>query len=552
MLSRWGRVWLLGMLVFLGWLLLASPAGASARVPGLYHCTQSRTCHYGPINASFPNYRIVCSNADCSFVSAANWEQVVIGVTPSPATVASAYTNAGETNASGLSMTDLWSYWTTEGLNGVYLTNAAQLSRAKASIESAVLADHALFVKDYTARAADIGQTRYGAGTAIMLIDGFTPKGPLVVYQDHTIQMTWAQWNAQVTTVWSVTTSTTPPLTQPSGPAAPSATLTLSSSSVPSTGATVTLTFSSQNATTCSLSSVPSLWTAGSVSVPCAGTYQIDVVASSGAQQWTFTFSATSAEGQTATASQTLSQSAPPPTAQNLSDNWAGYVVDSSSALITDAQGDWTVPTLNCSDTPNSDSAVWIGLGGQQWATGGSSGALLQTGTNSDCVNGVQTNEGWWEVVPATPNYQQTFTSFPVSTGDSIQASVYQSATGAWVTLLVDANTGLSAVMVTGQSWGVYPTGTTNEYDYQGSAALISYSGAYTAEWIVEDPTDTSTNNDFPFANFVSVTFSDLRASFTTWSLTPSETWAIVQDGVTLATPVATATDGFTVGYTGP
>ena len=242
------------------------------------------------------------------------------------------------------------------------------------------------------------------------------------------------------------------------------------------------------------------------------------------------------------------------PTAQftNTSVNWSGYVVPSSSALITDAQGDWTVPTVNCSDTPEGQVSIWIGIGGEQWSTGGDSGSLLQTGININCVDGFQDDVAWWEVVPATPNNEQDFTSFPVSPGDQIEASVYETTTGAWQTEVSDVNTGLSAYMITGESWGVGPT-SSGDFAIQGSAAEISYGGGYTAEWIVEDPGIAATPGTyFPFANFGSVTFSNLESSFDSWSLSPSEEWGIVQGGVTLAAPTNTTSDGFTVTYTGP
>ena len=468
---------------------------------------------------------------------------------PSESLLIADYHAAGETFGGGLSMPDLWKYWTTSGIDGLYLTGTARVNRGRSSVEAAILAHQALVVEDVTTKTAYIGTTSYQSGTAIMVADGFTPKGPLVVFQGHTIQMTWAQWNAQIRAVWQISVSTTAP-----SPSAPTATLLLSSSNVLASGATVNLTFSSTNATSCSLSSVPSLWSTGSVSVPCTGTYPIDVVASSAAQQWTFTFTATSATGQSATASQTLLQSAPAQAspAYNTSSNWSGYVVPSSSSLITDTKGDLVVPTLDCADTPNAQTWVWVGIGGEQWATGGSSGSLLQTGINSTCADGLQQNTAWWEVVPATPSSAELH-ELPRGAGDTVQAYVYQMSNGAWETLFNDVQTGLSALMVTGQSWGVGPTTSGSiTYTIQGSAINISYGGAYTAEWIVEDPTATATQGLDLFANFGSVTFTNLEASFSTWSLTHDETWAIVQGGVTLATPTATTTDGFTVSYSGP
>jgi uncharacterized repeat protein (TIGR02543 family) len=244
------------------------------------------------------------------------------------------------------------------------------------------------------------------------------------------------------------------------------------------------------------------------------------------------------------------------PTAQftNSSVNWSGYVVPSSSALVTDAEGDWTVPTLDCADTPEGQVSIWIGIGGEQWSTGGDSGALLQTGIDLSCNDGFQDDVAWWEVVPATPNVEQDFTNFSVSPGDQIQTSVFETTTGAWETEVSDLDTGLSAYMITGESWGVGPT-STGEFAIQGSSAGYSYDGGYTAEWIVEDPEEGSANPGgqlYPFANFGSVTFGDLRSSFSSWSLTPSEEWGIVQAGVTLAAPTSSTSDGFTDSYTGP
>ena len=321
----------------------------------------------------------------------------------------------------------------------------------------------------------------------------------------------------------------------------------------------MTLTYSSQNATSCTLTSLPSIWTTATEPVSCNGTYADDVGSSTTAQEWTFTFTASNANNPSAASSQTLVQSAPAvpsPEFDNPSPNWSGYVVPSSSNLVTNVEGEWIVPTMNCVDTPNGGDSIWVGLGGEQWNATSSSGALLQTGVSVDCTNGVQQNSAWWEVVPATPNHEEAFTDFPITAGDEIQASVLQLSDGEWETIVSNLNTGLSALMVTGEAWGVGPTESgTITFSSQGNAVGYSYSGGYTAEWIVEDPEESSAtpgNPLYPFANFDSVSFTNMRSSFTSWSLTPSEEWGIVQSGVTLAAPTSTSTDGFTDTYVGP
>jgi uncharacterized repeat protein (TIGR02543 family) len=336
--------------------------------------------------------------------------------------------------------------------------------------------------------------------------------------------------------------------------AVPTATLSLSPNSLTSAGGTVILTYSSENATTCTLTSSPLIWASATEPVDCNGTYQDNVASTTSSREWTFTFTASNTSGQSTTSTQTFVESAASTTPQftNSSVNWSGYVVPSSSALVTDVEGEWTVPTMNCSDTANGDTSIWVGIGGEQWNATTSSGVLLQTGVQADCVDGVQQNYGWWEEYPAIPNVEEEFNDFPVSAGDEIEASVFQESDGAWETIVSDLTTGLSGILITGEAWGVQETGATS-FVNQGTATGLNYSGGYTAEWIMEDPGITNeTGAVRPFANFGSVTFSNMRSSFSSWSLTPTEEWGIVQDGATLAAPTSSTTDGFTVTYMGP
>ena len=255
------------------------------------------------------------------------------------------------------------------------------------------------------------------------------------------------------------------------------------------------------------------------------------------------------------TSTQTLFEATPSAVAQFTysSVNWSGYVVPSSSSLITYASAEWTVPTMDCANTPNGDVATWVGIGGEEWSSTSSSGVLLQTGVDTDCVNGAQQTFGWWEEYPSSPNVPRSFEDFPVEPGNEVDAIVSEDSNGSWETTLSNLTTGLSGYMITGEGWGVSETGAST-FTEQGSTAALSYSGGYTAEWIVEDPgvVNEAPGNVQSFADFGSVTFSDMRSSFTSWSLTPSETWGIVQNGETLAAPTNTAQDGFTDSYTGP
>lgn len=103
--------------------------------------------------------------------------------------------------------------------------------------------------------------------------------------------------------------------------------------------------------------------------------------------------------------------------------------------------------------------------------------------------------------------------------------------------------------MVTGEGWGVCTDGSCGTFSNQGTTTGLTYGGGYTAEWIVEDPSQNGTLA--PFADYGSVTFTSLQTSLSAWYLTMSEGWEIVQNGVVLSTPSPPSGDGFSVSYTG-
>src|SRR5215467_10329831 len=70
------------------------------------------------------------------------------------------------------------------------------------------------------------------------------------------------------------------------------------------------------------------------------------------------------------------------------STNWSGYAV--TGANVTDVQGSWIVPTVLCPGG-SQYSSFWVGIDGFN------SGSVEQTGTDSDCQNGVPTYYAWFE-----------------------------------------------------------------------------------------------------------------------------------------------------------
>jgi Peptidase A4 family len=226
-----------------------------------------------------------------------------------------------------------------------------------------------------------------------------------------------------------------------------------------------------------------------------------------------------------------------------VSDNWAGYVIQPGQD-VDDVSGEWTVPTLDCQQTPNALDGVWAGIGGN----GAGSGDLLQTGVADRCSNGAQLDQAWWELYPV--NNPVNF-GLLVSPGDEMESSVYLDQSGQWVTRIDNLTTGWSGWMFAGGTYGIEQDGS-GSFTVEGSSSYISYAGGSTVEWVVEGPGLTKTGPSFlPLADFGTVQFSDLRAGLPSWSLSPDEGDEIVYDNQVVAEPGQPDGDGFSVSYTG-
>ncbi len=114
------------------------------------------------------------------------------------------------------------------------------------------------------------------------------------------------------------------------------------------------------------------------------------------------------------------------------STNWSGYAVNSSSGSITAAGGSWVVPPVICPSSGSSYSSYWVGIDGFQSST------VEQTGTDSDCRNGVPTYYAWYEFYP---NPSHKISGITVHAGDVIGAKV-TFASGTFKAAIKDITTG--------------------------------------------------------------------------------------------------------------
>ncbi|HUZ19469.1 MAG TPA: G1 family glutamic endopeptidase [Acidimicrobiales bacterium] len=207
----------------------------------------------------------------------------------------------------------------------------------------------------------------------------------------------------------------------------------------------------------------------------------------------------------------------PPSTPANQSSNWSGYALASAPGGTTDVQGTWTVPSLDCTATPDGQVSEWVGVDGL------TNSDLFQTGTRSMCAGGVQSNVAWVEQLP-DPEYDFN----TVTAGDVVAAHIWQVSPGEWQFTLTDQTAG----------W--------QETFTQPSA----YSGPGTsAEWINEDPSSAASGSLFPLADFATVSFSGVAANQTVPALGPTNAFEMVQGGAALAVPSTFNGAGFTMTY---
>lgn len=212
------------------------------------------------------------------------------------------------------------------------------------------------------------------------------------------------------------------------------------------------------------------------------------------------------------------------------SENWSGYAVTGSSFTV--AKGSWTVPEVNCSETPNTYAAFWVGIDGY------SSDTVEQTGTLAECNGTSASYYAWYEFYPR-PLFE--ITSVSVSPGNQISASVTYN--GREFTTTITNET-------TGQSYS--------------TSARVRGARRSSAEWIAEAPCCTSTGGILPLSDFGTADFgedptnvsgtndatdSSTTGAISTFGTNIQEIIMVSSSGAEEAVPSAVSSDGtsFTV-----
>ncbi len=97
------------------------------------------------------------------------------------------------------------------------------------------------------------------------------------------------------------------------------------------------------------------------------------------------------------------------------SSNWSGYAALPKTAgqTFTSVVANYNVPSVACSNSPNTFSFHWIGLDG--WADQ----TVEQDGISANCKGTTAHYNAWYEMYPANSHFE-----FQVSPGDAIESSI--------------------------------------------------------------------------------------------------------------------------------
>lgn len=187
------------------------------------------------------------------------------------------------------------------------------------------------------------------------------------------------------------------------------------------------------------------------------------------------------------------------------SSNWSGYLATAAAGTFKAVNGSWTVPGVSCPGGVTNYSSQWIGIDGGSDNSSQPYQTVEQDGTAADCNSGTPVYYAWYELygdasVEGGDEVQLSPSSYPVSPGDVMSASVSQSGT-TWTLTIAD----------TTHPWSGGPFSTN-----------VVWSGGEqaSAEWVVERPAlcngpSPSSCSLAPLSEFASVGFTGATATTT-------------------------------------
>jgi len=174
----------------------------------------SNALNFCNIDAVFENYPTFGNLApqllgDCTFAAVADWEEAYLGLTQNTAQIESEFSDALGKSEKELSNDELFAYWERSGIGDTFLQQATSLSLDPFTVENAI---DTPITRDLIAQlqlnSGDnfAGYQMAQSGYHWVVVDGYTPKGPIIITWGQILQMTWQQWNYDALNMWSITT----------------------------------------------------------------------------------------------------------------------------------------------------------------------------------------------------------------------------------------------------------------------------------------------------------------------------------------------------------
>ena len=178
----------------------------AANTGAIYTCVNDGvTCDVPDANQTFQSYgNSLGGLGDCTFAAAANWEQLTLGVAPNSTTVQSQFLKAGGSLVTGLSPSGLFNYWENSGIAGTHIKSVNLMGTDQITVESEfqnigpMLASLTLIPGQAIA-----GESTSGGGHMVV-VDGYTPQGPVIISWGQELQMTWQQWELEAVGLWGI------------------------------------------------------------------------------------------------------------------------------------------------------------------------------------------------------------------------------------------------------------------------------------------------------------------------------------------------------------
>ena len=175
-------------------------------------CTNAANlCNIDAVYENYPTFGNLAPDllGDCTFAAVADWEEAYFGLTQNSKQIEAEFTRAVGNQKTQLTNDEVFSYWQRYGIGDIYLQKATSLSLDPVTVESNLdmpvnrdlIAQVQLTEGDNFA-GYQIAQSGYHW----IVVDGYTPKGPIIITWGQILQMTWQQWNYDALNLWSITT----------------------------------------------------------------------------------------------------------------------------------------------------------------------------------------------------------------------------------------------------------------------------------------------------------------------------------------------------------